>query len=366
MFLWFSLESLKFYKMRNEGLVRAFFLFLLALNFLPLLLPAEARDFTPLMIRAQLVIQSKGVYQPNLLEALTPGNWTWIGLNVLLYFFNVLSLLAFVSCIAAEGRGEKAISAFGLYVKHFGSILFFALLMVLLTFFSLPVLFIPLALFVTRFAFAPILHLESRCRFKESFRASSRFLQGAKGQCFLSTAIVIFLVNGLRQLLQVIVPMSLLSYDLISGLINAFLILILGRLWALHYLYYTRFFPLMRFSATLRDPRLMLHQMEQGQRVQLDEHWKEEQRLFKERLKEHFPDLYETMLKRQEELDQTREALMREGRENAKLEAFQEDALDESGDAATSETNDPVKRKEHGEKNDEPKDVSEPSDESEN
>lgn len=245
----FVIESFKFYRLRSTRTVQALFLLGFVINLFAIVFPVGDRDFSRLISWLLTFSQSFSTSATSLVtdgrtqSVLSIGNLIFIAFSLLITVFNFGIALVYASAMNANFDNYPVRKGVSQFISRIPTLSLFALLMIAPYTLSLLFLQIPFLVLASYLAFAPMMVIDRRWNLRKALDESIKSTAGIRLQLIFTYFFVVFVINGPRDLLLYMVPKSIPSQALITAFFKAVQLLVLGRLYALYYLYYSRSYP---------------------------------------------------------------------------------------------------------------------------
>lgn len=309
MSFYFFIESLKFYKLKNANIAKLFFFSIFIFNFIFLILPIGDRNLLPFLTVILEAPQSRFLFSNFDDLHLSNGNLIFLASRLILVVINFYFALMYTTVYSSEADGLNAKFGIKLALRAGAKYLLFSIVSILIFSLSSFLLLIPFIFFISTFIFAPLFFTEHKEKFIKSFKSSIEYTYGNKSTIIFSLILCLIFSSWLDRVFYIFAGDNLISFSLISALVNTIRTLVFARLVALLYLYFTKFFPKMQSSFAYRDPRTMVKDIEAGKAPRLDNSFYAEQEKMEREIKNLFPELYlriknaEEMRKKSKKID---------------------------------------------------------------
>lgn len=258
MSLAFVIESFRFHRLRSRRTVQVLFLITFLLNAAAVLMPVGDPDFSRLFdwimnfsSRMRPMLQESVLLPDYRAESvLSVGNMIFLAFSLLISIINLGISLIYASAMNAGFDDYPLKKGIRQFIRKIPHLLLFALLLIpiyilSLVFFGLPFIFAASAL-----AFAPMFLIDRNYPLAKALDESVKATAGIRFQMVLSYVFVVFLLSGPSSILQNWFGEARASQALIAAFFTALQAMVLGRLYALFYLYYSRSYP----SRRLHNP----------------------------------------------------------------------------------------------------------------
>lgn len=230
----YVLESLRFYRVKHENLVRIGFIVLFLLRLIPIVLPYGDRDFTRLNEALLILLSGNLTAIPPVTSLLSPGNWLLLGsvqlIEVLAWIVQFLYAAMYVGEIEGRPFRQSAVSV----LRALPRLLLLVAPLLLLAVLSAYLLFIPLIWILTAIYFLPLTLTDSRQPLRDAVSRSFNRSRGHRLTIFVQVLLLMMLV-GLPSRLFGQVPGGWTSV-LITTFFGTVRTFALGRQMALLYL----------------------------------------------------------------------------------------------------------------------------------
>lgn len=261
MAIFFALESLKFYKMRNQRFVATFFLIVMLAVFGSLLIQVGDPDFSPLFATFDTFLNDRVV--PDEIP-LSRGNIIYMAYMLAIILVLELFKYLFASIYIAEVMGQSVKDGLLRMLRYTPSTLLLLIISGIIMGLSSFLMLIPYFWFSFATLFGPLIRAQDRVKFIASLEASYQYTRGNKIILFASSILISLVLRFIEPLIRGFAPRNLLSIRLISAFFMTISMMIQGRFLGMTYIYFVKFFPRMASSFGYRDPREMLNDIEAG------------------------------------------------------------------------------------------------------
>lgn len=262
MAFFFAVESLKFYKMRNQRFVMLFFTVVFLALFGALSIPVGDSDFNALLLLARDVLEGKVRELPTELP-LTRGNWIFLGYYALIILLMDYLRYVFAGAFVSESMNNGAAEGMKKMFRRAPSALLYLIINGLVMALSSFAMLLPFLWFATGTIFVPLLRSEEDEPFWRSFKSSFDYTRGNKMMIFSSLFVLNLFIRMIQRLIFDIAPLNPLSMRLVSAFTLTITMLVMGRYIGLAYLYFTKVMPRMAESFGYQDPRRMMHDIDE-------------------------------------------------------------------------------------------------------
>ncbi len=251
MSLAFVIESFRFHRLRSRKTVQILFLLGFFINAIALMLPVGDQDFSRLI---NWVMGMSARFAPEVSESvllpdyraesiLSFGNIIYLLFSLLITVLNAGLSLIYASAMNASFDDYPLKHGVREFFSKIPKLLLFALLLIPVYILSLVFLGLPFFVIASALAFTPMFLIDRQYSLSRALDESVHATSGIKFQMVISYLFISFLMSGPRNILINWFGGSLASVALISAFFAALKALILGRLYALFYLYYSRSYP---------------------------------------------------------------------------------------------------------------------------
>lgn len=301
-------ESLKFYKMKNERFLRLVFFGLFLFNLGFLLLPIGDRNLLPFFLQLSLFAENQ-IPAERVLASLSFGNALFLLSRLALFCIDLLAAHLFALSLIAECLLRPPLSGLTEGLKTLYRVLPFGLASIFLFSFSGVIFFIPFILFNLFFFFAPVILSREKLPWLKSWRLALDSSKGHRLAIFLTADFVILFYVWAERVFARLGERNELASALMSALSATLFFLILGRMQALLYLFFRIHLP-GRPSVLMSDPRQMFERIDAGKALGEWEEPNEAEKALEREMQNFFPKLYEKLKAEKERED----ALLRERR----------------------------------------------------
>jgi hypothetical protein len=177
------LESLKFYKLRHERIIRIWFVLLFVINLLPLVLPVGDRNFDRLFAAFESLMGGNLDIEPAWV-LLTPGNWLLIGLLLLTNLITLFFTLLYATLCVGERDDMTPAQATVRALAAVPRLIILAAVLLVPALMSAMLAFIPLVVFYTMMFFLPLNLTLSRQKLMPAIYASFEMTRHHRLQIF--------------------------------------------------------------------------------------------------------------------------------------------------------------------------------------
>ena len=237
------LESLKFHKLKHERAVQIGFVSLFLLNLSILVLPIGDRNFDPLFLAFEELMDGNLAVQP-VWELLSPGNMLLIGLMLLLNLIMLFFSFVYATLYVGEHDGMTPGQAVGRCLKALLPIILLGLVMLIPAIVSIMFAFIPVLVFLLMMYFLPLNLSLERDSLNDAIRHSYE-LTSKKRLFILFQTIMLSLILTLPQnLLLNLSGKNQIAYAAISCFFIVIRSFTQGRLMGILYLFLVKKVPL--------------------------------------------------------------------------------------------------------------------------
>lgn len=251
MSLAFVMESFKFYRLRSRKTVQALFLLGFALNIAAFLLPVGDKDFSSFFSWLMSLGDGLGIreYSSSLLpdykaaSILTPGNLLYLLFITFMTILNIGISLVYAAAMNAGFDDYPPGQGIRQFAVRIPALALLALLMLPIYILSLMFFGLPFIYLCSALAFAPMFLIDRRAKLGEALERSMHATSGIRFQMVMSFFFATILISAPSNLLQGWFAGTEASAALIASFFASMKCLILGRLYALYYLYYSRSYP---------------------------------------------------------------------------------------------------------------------------
>ncbi len=249
----FVIESFKFWRLKSEKTVRSLFIAAFVISFLSLVLPLGDRDFTRvtqwLISFSQNRLPQSGSLIPTAQASiLSVGNLVYLGFSFLFTLLSLAISLLYASAMNTSFDDYPMHKGIRQFITAVPRLALFALMMVPPFILSLFLMGIPFIFLATQLALTPMFLIDRRWTLAKALDESLEATRGIRIQMAFAYLFVMFVLGGPRDLIMAMVPQNPISRGLIVAFFGAVQALVVGRLYALFYLYYTRSYPSRRLS----------------------------------------------------------------------------------------------------------------------
>ena len=241
----FSIEALKFHKLKEERFPRILFVILLAVNlFIAILSPGD-RNFDALLQFLNDQIQLIGFNSTT--ESLTPsdipltkGNLIFLSVQILLFLFNIFMGLLYAGAYTSERLKQPAALGIKAMLRSLPKLILLVLMLIIPTILSSFLMWLPIIVILCGLSFMPFLFSEKRMSFFEAVKRSWTLTRTHKLSIFLS----FFFLNAIKRLITMVVgyiaPDQMFILQVLMAFLTTIFALMKGRLLGLLYVFYTR------------------------------------------------------------------------------------------------------------------------------
>lgn len=257
----FALESLKFYKMRNQRFVATFFLIVMLAVFGLLMIQVGDRDFGPFYATLETFLTDRVI--PTELP-LSEGNLIYLAYMLAIILVLELLKYLFASSFIAEVTGQPAKDGLFKMLRYLPTTILLLVISGIIMGLSSFLMLIPYFWFSFATLFGPLIRAQEGEKFIGSLESSYQYTRGNKFILFASSIFISLILRFIEPLIRGIAPYNLLSMRLISAFFMTITMMIQGRFLGMTYVYFVKFFPRMASAFGYRDPRQMLKDIEAG------------------------------------------------------------------------------------------------------
>lgn len=271
MSLAFVIESFRFHRLRSRKTVQVLFLAAFILNAAAALLPVGDRDFSRL---ANWLVSLGAEFRPIAAESyllpdyraesvLTVGNIVYLLFSLLISVVNLGFSLIYASAMNAGFDDYPLYKGVKQFFLKIPQLLFFALLMIPVYVLSLMFLGLPFIIVASALAFAPMFVIDRNYKLGKALNESTQATAGIRFQMVIAYIFVVFLLSGPSNILQNWFGDAEGSRALIAAFFKAMQAMVIGRLYALFYLYYSRSYPSRRIHNPYNphDPTIFFNEV---------------------------------------------------------------------------------------------------------
>lgn len=238
----FTIEALKFDKMKQRLFVRILFLVALGINLAFSLFPIGSDNFDALNYYVATVNENPMKYAMNpalladLPKPISGANILYLVGYVVLQLINFSMMLFYAGGYSAERVGRSATEGLKRMVTALPKVFLILLLLVVPAVFSAFFFWIPLFIIACTICFVPFFYSEHKMKFWDAVTAGARVTKGRKLQIFIAFALLRFFSN----VLFFVLPDNEGMLIWFVPLINVLMLLMRGRLLGLLYVFYYR------------------------------------------------------------------------------------------------------------------------------
>lgn len=261
MAIFFALESLKFYKMRNQRFVATFFLIVMLAVFGSLMIQVGDRDFGPLYATLETFMNDRVL--PTEIP-LSEGNIIYLAYMITIILVLELLKYLFASSYVAEVMGQSPKDGLLKMLRYLPSTILLLIISGIIMGLSSFLMLIPYFWFSFATLFGPLIRAQDKEKFIASLESSYQYTRGNKFLLFATSILISLILRFIEPLIRGLAPYNLLSIRLISAFFMTLSMMIQGRFLGMTYIYFVKFFPRMANSFGYRDPRQMLKDIEAG------------------------------------------------------------------------------------------------------
>lgn len=261
MAIFFALESLKFYKMRNQRFVATFFLIVMLAVFGLLLVQIGDPDFRPLFATFESFMMDRVV--PTEIP-LSEGNIIYMAYMITIIVVLELLKYLFASSYVAEVLGQSPKEGLLKMLRYLPSTILLLIISGIIMGLSSFMMLIPYFWFSFATLFGPLIRAQDRAKFIPSLESSYQYTRGNKILLFASSIFISLILRFIEPIIRGLAPNNLLSIRLISAFFMTVSMMIQGRFIGMSYIYFVKFFPRMASTFGYRDPRQMMEDIQAG------------------------------------------------------------------------------------------------------
>jgi hypothetical protein len=237
------LESLKFYKMKNDRVVQIGFVFVYAVNLLIYVLPVGDSDFSAYYDMLTAVVETGAFPQPFAFP-LTAANLTYLVANLLLSLFNLLMAFTYAALYVGEFAGQEPGQVFLLAAKALPRLLLLIFLLAVPALLSACLAFVPLIIFGTMMYFLPLLLITERSGLSAALAGSYAATRGRKLLIFSQVVLISFAISVPQNLILSFLSGAVLPIGIIASFFAVLQSFVQGRLMGILYLLIVKKAPL--------------------------------------------------------------------------------------------------------------------------
>ncbi len=235
----FTLESFKFYKIKEENVLRALFLFAFLLNALIMVFPPGDPNLWPVLERVQAGVEAANPV--TIIEGfnlLSRGHFLFFGSQLALMLANVFISYLYASVYIAERRHEGGVTGLVSMLKALPKLLLMMLIFLLPAFFSSMFFFIPLLFIVFTFIFTPLFAGTEKHGVIESLEDSRKLSRGNRLAMGITFVVQYFVFSLPANIILTLFPQGNVTGLVLQAFANALFILMRGRLIGIFYYFF--------------------------------------------------------------------------------------------------------------------------------
>lgn len=260
MSLTFMIEALKFNKLKSRSTIKYIFLVVFLFNSLFLLFPLGDKDLSPFMNwvynNGSLFNETRYLLpDPNANSILSWGNIIYLSSQILMKLLN-LAFAFFYGVIAlGDYLGKTSSESVKTYLKNIPQLLLFLALLIVPLLGGAFLLMLPFYIILAKLIFSMFYVYEDKEELSTALSESFYQTKGVTFSLVWSLIILEFVLSLIRNLLALLVPANIVGYSLISAFSTALSVFVIGRLFALYYIYYAKINPrgLVRIEGSVFD-----------------------------------------------------------------------------------------------------------------
>lgn len=235
----FTLESFKFFKLKDQTVLRALFLTAFLLNVAVLVFPLGNGNILPILERVQAGLLSQ---DPNEVLAgfslFTREHYLFYGVQLLLIMFNFFMSYLYANAYLAERRNEAASRGLLSLLKSLPKLVLIGLILFLPILFSSLLFFIPLIIIAVTYVFAPVFASMEKHGALESLEDSRKLSRGNRLAIGITFAVQVILFNFPVNLILGFLPKDTNVILVVQAFANSFFLLMRGRLIGIFYYFF--------------------------------------------------------------------------------------------------------------------------------
>ena len=247
MSLLFTLEALRFHKLKSERFIQLIFLITMGLNAAIAFFPLGDTDFSRLIEFVQeyprFFTGGNSIFDPRkfvLSEMLTPGNYLFLASNLVLLVLNAYASVCYAVIYYGEKQGNSLKASLLSLWHSLPKMLLLALYLIVPVFLSALFFFIPLPFLLLQIYFVPLIFADGKYRFTSGIERSRVLTNGIKMTIFLSWLGIQLLTTLGRSIGEMIIPSGEVGRILVASFITTIGVLMKGRLMGAYYMAFSR------------------------------------------------------------------------------------------------------------------------------
>ena len=255
MSLTFALESIKFHKLKSHKFIQFVFVLVFAINALFLFFPIGDNDFSVFYewmygtntnnISTRFLLPDKDTG-----SVLTYAHLLNAASSVVLNFINLSLSFLYGAVILGDFSAENWRVSLKKFVKRLLQIFVFTVLLVVPFLLGSMAFSIPYLILLSKLSFTVFYLFDNKFNLREGVNESFNQTNGLTINIVASLLIIDLVISLPKAMMFLILPMNDLSIALISGFFTAVHTLMIGRLLAFYYIYYSR----MKLKTLIRVP----------------------------------------------------------------------------------------------------------------
>jgi hypothetical protein len=237
------LESLKFYKLKNDRLIQIWFILLYVLNLLVYVLPIGDNDFSRYFDMLAKILE-EGSLPAGFALPFTTGNLVFLGMTLLITLFNAFCTLAYAALYISEFDGLRPAQVVQQSLAALPRLILFGLLILVPAIMTACLAFIPLIVFGVMMYFLPLYLILDKHKLAESMHQSFLSTRNRKIFIFAQAALISFVISVPRNLILNFFPDAVIPMAIIASFFAVLQTFIQGRLMGILYLVIVKKAPL--------------------------------------------------------------------------------------------------------------------------
>ncbi len=235
----FAVESFKFYKLKQQNVLRGLFLLAFLLNVAGLVFPIGDSNMLPVLEKIQSGLSKSDVTEVMAGFALiNRGHYLFFGTQLLITCLNLLLSYFYANAYLAERANAKASDGVVKLLKALPKLLLMGLVLLLPILFSSLLFFIPLFIMAVMFVFAPVFASMDGHGAIESLEDSRKLSRGKRLAIAITFAVQLLVFNLPVSFILSAVPTGTNLSLVIQAFADGFFILMRGRLIAIFYYFF--------------------------------------------------------------------------------------------------------------------------------
>lgn len=228
-------ESLKFYKLKHENVVRLWFVLLYVLNISVYFLPFVDTDFSSFYYFLNDFL-TNGRTSLNPADIMTTGNWLFIGSSVFLTLVNAFSGLVYATLFVGEKTGMTTGQAALRSLMAVPRLILLGLLLLVPAVLSAYLIFMPVIVFAFMMYFMPLTLSLEKQKLAEAMHNSYQVTRGQKLFIFLQVVLLSMIISIPRSLILRMIPMGLIPNAIVTTFFTVLAAFMQARLMGFLYM----------------------------------------------------------------------------------------------------------------------------------